>query len=80
MSDKVYEQVRKFFTEKELADLTLAVAAINSWNRLNIAARNVAGTYRPAKLSAASHLSATCTQSLLERRIATTREPLIEGA
>jgi len=55
VSDKVYEQVRKFFTEKELADLTFAVAAINSWNRLNIAARNVTGTYRPAKLSAASH-------------------------
>jgi AhpD family alkylhydroperoxidase len=55
VSDEVYEQVRKFFTEKELADLTFAVAAINGWNRLNIAARTVAGTYRPAKLRAASH-------------------------
>jgi AhpD family alkylhydroperoxidase len=49
VSDEVYERVRKFFTEKELADLTLAIAAINSWNRLNIAARTVAGTYQPAK-------------------------------
>jgi AhpD family alkylhydroperoxidase len=47
--DSVYEYVRKFFTEKELADLTLAVTAINSWNRLNIAARTVPGTYQPAK-------------------------------
>jgi AhpD family alkylhydroperoxidase len=49
VSDQVYEHVRKFFTEKELADLTLAIAAINGWNRLNIAARTVAGTYQPAK-------------------------------
>jgi AhpD family alkylhydroperoxidase len=47
--DEVYDQVRKFFSEKELADLTLAVTAINGWNRLNIAARTVAGTYRPAR-------------------------------
>jgi len=47
--DSVYEPVRKLFTEKELADLTLAVTAINSWNRLNIAARTVPGTYQPAK-------------------------------
>lgn len=47
--DSVYEQVRKLFTETELADLTLAITAINSWNRLNIAARTVPGTYQPAK-------------------------------
>jgi AhpD family alkylhydroperoxidase len=51
--DSVYEQVRKFFPEKELADLTLAVTAINSWNRLNIAGRTVPGTYQPAKTHAA---------------------------
>jgi AhpD family alkylhydroperoxidase len=54
VSDEVYEQVRKFFTEKELADLILAIAAINGWNRLNIAARTVAGTYQPAKSRTAS--------------------------
>src|SRR6185503_17834018 len=47
--DSVYEQVRGPFTEKELADLTVAVTAINSWNRLNIAARTVPGTYQPAR-------------------------------
>ena len=47
--DRVYEEVRKHFTEKELADLTLAIAAINAWNRLAIAARAVPGLYQPAK-------------------------------
>jgi AhpD family alkylhydroperoxidase len=47
--DEVYERVKRFFNEKELADLTLAVTAINSWNRLSIAARTVPGTYQPAK-------------------------------
>ena len=47
--DSVFEYVRKSFTDKELADLTVAITAINSWNRLNIAARTVPGTYQPAK-------------------------------
>jgi AhpD family alkylhydroperoxidase len=47
--DDVYHRVQKFFSEKELADLTLAVAEINAWNRLNIAARTVPGGYRPAR-------------------------------
>jgi AhpD family alkylhydroperoxidase len=47
--DVVYEQARPHFSDKELSDLTLAVAAINAWNRLSIAARIVPGGYRPAK-------------------------------
>lgn len=47
--DAVFDQARNSFNEKELADLTLAVTAINSWNRLSIAARTVPGTYQPAK-------------------------------
>jgi AhpD family alkylhydroperoxidase len=49
VADPVYDAVRPHFTEKELADLTLAVAAINAWNRLSISARLVPGTYQPAK-------------------------------
>jgi AhpD family alkylhydroperoxidase len=49
ISDSVYEEMRRFFSEKEVVDLTLAVTAINSWNRLNIALRTVPGTYQPAK-------------------------------
>jgi AhpD family alkylhydroperoxidase len=45
--DAVYEVVHAHFGEKELSDLTLAVAAINAWNRLSIASRTVPGTYRP---------------------------------
>lgn len=47
--DEVYEEACQHFSEKELADLTLAVAAINAWNRLAIAARAVPGKYQPAK-------------------------------
>ena len=47
--DEVYEEAKKHFSEKELADLTLAVATINMWNRLLIAARTTPGTYQPAK-------------------------------
>lgn len=47
--DTVYEEVRPHFSEKELADLTLGVAAINAWNRLAIAGRATPGTYQPAK-------------------------------
>lgn len=47
--DEVYEEVRKHFSEKELADLTLAVATINAWNRLSIAARTEPGRYQPVK-------------------------------
>ena len=48
VTDDLYERVRKIFTEKELADLTLAIVTINGWNRLNIALRTVPGTYQPA--------------------------------
>ena len=47
--DEVYEEAEKHFGEKELADLTLAVVAINGWNRLAIAARTIPGAYHPVK-------------------------------
>ena len=47
--DEVYEEVKTQFSEKEIADLTLALVAINGWNRLNIAMRTVPGTYQPPK-------------------------------
>ncbi len=45
--DEVYEEARQHFSEKELVDLTMAVVAINGWNRLNISFRTVPGTYQP---------------------------------
>ncbi len=47
--DAVYEAVRPHFTEKELSDLTFAVATINAWNRLAIASRTVPGGYKSAQ-------------------------------
>ena len=43
--DDVYERVREQFSENELVHLSLAIVAINGWNRLNIAARTVPGDY-----------------------------------
>jgi AhpD family alkylhydroperoxidase len=48
--DEVFEEARQYFSEQELADLTLAVTAINSWNRVSIAFRVVPGTYQPPQL------------------------------
>jgi AhpD family alkylhydroperoxidase len=46
--DDVYEVARQQFTDKELADLTLAVVAINGWNRLSIAFRTLPAKSREA--------------------------------
>jgi len=48
--DDVYEKVRRHYNEKELSDLSLAVVTINGWNRLNISARTVPGSYQPSRL------------------------------
>ncbi len=45
--DSAYSDVRRCFSEQELVDLTMAVVAINGWNRLAIAFRTVPGTYKP---------------------------------
>ncbi len=47
VSDEVYEQVRQHFSEAELINLTLAVVAINGWNRIAISFRSLPGSYRP---------------------------------
>ncbi len=44
--DEVYEEVRRHFDEKELVNLTLAIVAINSWNRMAVSFRKKAGTYQ----------------------------------
>ena len=51
--DEVYEQARAQFSEEDLANLTLAIVAINGANRLNIAFRTVPGSYRVAQQQAA---------------------------
>lgn len=43
--DEAYEAVRPHFSGEDLADLTLAIAAINAANRLAIGFRMVPGSY-----------------------------------
>jgi alkylhydroperoxidase family enzyme len=43
--DELYEEVGQQFAEKEMVDLTLAIIAINGWNRLAIPFRAEAGIY-----------------------------------
>jgi len=45
--DEVFASVRAHFSEEELVNLTIAVIATNSFNRLNIAFRPKVGDYRP---------------------------------
>lgn len=47
ISDEIYENVRKHFSEQELLQLTIGIIAINGWNRLAIPFRTPAGNYEP---------------------------------
>jgi len=52
--DEVYEYAHAEFSEEELIDLTLAVIAINSYNRINVAFRTAAGSYEPGQHAVAA--------------------------
>jgi AhpD family alkylhydroperoxidase len=39
--DHFYDEARRHFSEKELADLSIVVTMINAWNRLAIGSRSV---------------------------------------
>ena len=45
VDDAVWEQARAELDPSEIANLTVAVIAINGWNRWNIAMRTLAGAY-----------------------------------
>ncbi|MEJ2344209.1 MAG: carboxymuconolactone decarboxylase family protein [Gammaproteobacteria bacterium] len=47
VADADYRAARSQFSESELVDLTLAVIAINGWNRIAVAFRAVPGSYQP---------------------------------
>lgn len=49
VSDELYEEVHQYFNETELVNLTLALVAINGWNRLAISFRTEPGTYQPTR-------------------------------
>jgi AhpD family alkylhydroperoxidase len=44
--DEVYDVVRAQFTEQEIISLTMAVIAINGWNRISVSLRTVPGRYQ----------------------------------
>jgi AhpD family alkylhydroperoxidase len=48
-SDAAYEEAGAYLSEKEISDLTFAIAAINAWNRIAIPSRSVPGNYKAAK-------------------------------
>lgn len=39
--DSVYDEVCKYFPEKDVVDLTMIVALMNAWNRMSISFKNV---------------------------------------
>lgn len=49
--DELYRAVHEHFSEKELVDLSLAIVAINGWNRLAVPFRTPAGTYQPGAIA-----------------------------
>jgi len=51
--DSVFEEVKPYFSEPELANLTLAIGMINLWNRIETASRREPGYYRVAQFRAA---------------------------
>jgi len=50
--DEVFDEVRQHFSEQEILSLTIAVATINTWNRLAITVRAQPGQYKPAAAKA----------------------------
>ncbi|WP_411037283.1 carboxymuconolactone decarboxylase family protein [Shinella sp. BYT-45] len=45
--DAVWNEAARHYDEKALAALVVEIAAINVWNRLNVATRQVAGEWTP---------------------------------
>jgi AhpD family alkylhydroperoxidase len=46
VSDTVYEEVRRQFSDEEMVNLTLAIVTINGWNRLAVGFRSEVGNYQ----------------------------------
>jgi len=47
LGDALYEEVHAQFNDKEMVDLSMAIVAINGWNRLAIGFRSEVGGYQP---------------------------------
>jgi AhpD family alkylhydroperoxidase len=53
-SDAAYEELREHFNEKDSVDLSFAIGAINTWNRINVGFRTHHPADRPRKTEAAA--------------------------
>jgi AhpD family alkylhydroperoxidase len=51
VTDEVFNTLSQHFTKAQIADITLAITNINSWNRLNIAFRTTPGDYKPGQFN-----------------------------
>ena len=47
VSQRLFEEAREYFTEAQLANLTLAIVTINAWNRFGVSFAPVPGSYQP---------------------------------
>ncbi len=47
VADELFAEARRHFSEIELVNLTMAVVAINAWNRLSVSFRAEPGSYVP---------------------------------
>jgi alkylhydroperoxidase family enzyme len=52
--EAVFDDVRRYFSDAEIVNLTMAVVAINGWNRLAVSFRREPGTYQPREAAAAA--------------------------
>jgi AhpD family alkylhydroperoxidase len=43
--DEIWEEATRHYDEKQLAGIVLAIAAINAWNRVNAATRQITGAW-----------------------------------
>lgn len=53
-SDAAYAELREHFNEKDSVDLSFAIGAINTWNRINVGFRTRHPADRPRKTEAAA--------------------------
>lgn len=48
-SDDIHDELNKYFSKQEIANLTLAVVVINGWNRITRSFGSVPGKYKTAR-------------------------------
>src|SRR5690348_5948453 len=52
ISDELYDETRRHFSEEEIVNLTAAIVAINGWNRFAISLKSPVGNYRAGSIAA----------------------------